>query len=158
MDELEKLLEMAIRAEIDSENIYIQIANLAQNKMLKEKLEFLAGEEKKHKELLENIFFVKFQDRELEIPPSTSVPLPQIEIHKNEPLYDILTQAMNAEEKTAIFYSDIAKKFKEGEAASMMQYLSSVERSHYYLLESEKELLMQMEKYSGNYKYYNLNP
>ncbi len=158
MSEIEEMLEMAIRAEIDSEKIYLQVSQMAKNKLLKEKLEFLAKEESKHKELLENIFHIKFQDRELEIPPSTKVPLPQIEIHKNEPLYDILTQAMDAEEKTAIFYQDLAKKLKDGEAASLMQYLSSVEKSHYYLLESEKELLMQMEKYSGNYKYYSLNP
>ncbi len=60
--------------------------------------------------------------------------------------------------KLQVFYQDLAKKLKDGEAASLMQYLSSVEKSHYYLLESEKELLMQMEKYSGNYKYYSLNP
>ncbi len=146
METIQELLEMAIRAEIDSENIYSDLSKMVKNYLLKEKLEFLAKEENGHKKMLEHIFSMKYPNKEPEIPDSTKVPLPHIVIKEKEPLSDIFTQAMDAEEKTSKFYTDLSKRMK-GEESNILSYMSNVEMSHYYLLKSERELLLNFENY-----------
>ena len=58
---LKKLLGMAVRSEIDSNQIYTEQANRVKNPLLREKFSILAFEEKKHKEVLENLFDVLYQ-------------------------------------------------------------------------------------------------
>ena len=49
---LNELLGVAVRAEIDANKIYEAWADRLSNPLLKEKLQWLANEEQKHKEIL----------------------------------------------------------------------------------------------------------
>ena len=100
MANLKELLEMALRAEIDSNNIYNEYSERVKNSILKEKFKFLANEESKHKVLIENIIKMKFPGEEITVPESTEVPLPVIKISENDPISKLLIQAMNVEKET----------------------------------------------------------
>ena len=63
-----ELLGLAIRAEIDSNETYSKIADSLSNPLLKEKFQWLAFEENKHKEIL-----IKFANS---ISPDQEIPIP----------------------------------------------------------------------------------
>ncbi len=157
MANLKELLEMALRAEIDSNRIYNEFSEKVKNALLKEKLRFLANEEAKHKVLIENIIKMKFPGEEINIPESTQVPLPEIKIEEKDPISKLLLQAMNVEKETSKFYSQIAEKL-DYETGSLMRYLSSVEMSHYYFLEAEKEIAMKFEDYDQYFEMMHVGP
>ncbi len=157
MTDLKRLLEMALRSEIDSRDIYQKASNMTKNALLKEKFNFLSGEEAKHKILIENIIKMKFPNEEIEIPESTEVPLPRITVSEKDPISKLLTQAMDAEKETSKFYANIAKQLDE-ENASLMQYLSSIEMSHYYFLQAERDLILKFENYDQYFEMMHVGP
>jgi len=157
MTDLKTLLEMALRAEIDSRDIYQKASTMTKNALLKEKFNFLSGEEAKHRVLIENIIKMKFPNEEIEIPESTEVPLPKITISEKDPISKLLTQAMDAEKETSKFYANIAKQLDE-ENASLMQYLSSIEMSHYYFLQAERDLILKFENYDQYFEMMHVGP
>ncbi|MCG1666737.1 MAG: ferritin family protein [Thermoplasmata archaeon] len=157
MANLKELLEMALRAEIDSNNIYNEYSERVKNSILKEKFKFLANEESKHKVLIENIIKMKFPGEEITVPESTEVPLPVIKISENDPISKLLIQAMNVEKETSKFYENIAKNL-DYETGALMRYLSAVEMSHYYFLEAEKELALRFEDYDQYFEMMHVGP
>ncbi|MGC8565342.1 MAG: ferritin family protein [Thermoplasmata archaeon] len=157
MTDLKRLLEMALRSEIDSRDIYQKASTMTKNALLKEKFNFLSGEEAKHKILIENIIKMKFPNEEIEIPESTEVPLPRITVSEKDPISKLLTQAMDAEKETSKFYANIAKQLDE-ENASLMQYLSSIEMSHYYFLQAERNLILKFENYDQYFEMMHVGP
>lgn len=148
---------MALRAEIDSNNIYNEYSERVKNSILKEKFKFLANEESKHKVLIENIIKMKFPGEEITVPESTEVPLPVIKISENDPISKLLIQAMNVEKETSKFYENIAKNL-DYETGALMRYLSAVEMSHYYFLEAEKELALRFEDYDQYFEMMHVGP
>ncbi len=74
---LADLLLAAVKSEIESQAIYSRVALLVKNAFLKERLEFLALEEKKHQQALEGIFRQRFPKQALTIPEKPVVPLPR---------------------------------------------------------------------------------
>lgn len=157
MTDLKRLLEMALRSEIDSKDIYERASNMTKNALLKEKFNFLASEEAKHRIMIENIIKMKFPNEEINIPESTEVPLPKVSVTEKDPISKLLTQAMNAEMETSRFYANIAKQLDE-ENASLMQYLSSIEMSHYYFLQAERDLALKFENYDQYFEMMHVGP
>jgi rubrerythrin len=74
------LLLAAIRSEIDSKEVYQHIADRVKNSLLKDKLNFLASEEEKHRRIIEGVYRETFGDKELHIPEKSPVPLPKVAI------------------------------------------------------------------------------
>ncbi|HDZ27095.1 MAG TPA: Rubrerythrin, partial [Candidatus Aminicenantes bacterium] len=66
-----KLLGIAIRAEIDANKTYSDLAERVSNPLLKEKFQWLAYEENKHKEILGKLHETLFQGDEPQIPDTT---------------------------------------------------------------------------------------
>jgi len=157
MTDLKRLLEMALRSEIDSRDIYQKAAGMTKNSLLKEKFNFLSGEEAKHKILIENIIKMKFPNEEIEIPESTEVPLPRVTVKEGDPISMLLSQAMENERETSKFYASIAKRLDD-ENASLMQYLSSIEMSHFYFLQAERDLALKFENYDQYFEMMHVGP
>jgi rubrerythrin len=146
---LEDILVSALKAEIDSGAIYTKIGERVKNFMLKERMNFLAGEEAKHREYLDSLYKKKFEGKEPVIPDKTPVPLPAIEIgDENTPLSEVMESAMNAEMAANQFYTAMAGLFEnEAETSKMLKYLASMEMGHYKLLEIEKKNALEFEYY-----------
>jgi rubrerythrin len=146
---LEDVVVSAIKSEIDSREVYSKIGDRVKNFMLKERMEFLAREEEKHREFLVSLYKKNFPGKEPEIPDVTPVPLPVIEIgDENTPLSDVLESAMNAEKVANEFYTSMAGLFeKDADTNKMLKYLASMEMGHYKLLEIEKKNALEFEYY-----------
>lgn len=141
------LIGLAIRAEIDSNQVYSDLSSRLKNPLLKEKFRMLAHEEEKHKQILENLAEKLFPEESLEIPEKTDENLiPSIIIKADTSLVDILNQAMKAEEAAEKFYAEFALKTKDS-TRSILEYLSQIEHSHFLMLKSEYSLAQEFADY-----------
>jgi rubrerythrin len=145
---LEDLLLAAIKSEIESNETYINIAKQVKNGLLKDKLKFLASEEKKHRTFIENLYKKKFPKKKLIIPKTTPVPLPPFVIPgEDTPLSTLLKSAMQAEKSAHEFYQDLSKQFiKENKIRNTLAYFADMELQHYKILEIEKESMDRFEE------------
>lgn len=142
-----RLIGYAVRAEIDSNRIYARLARRVKNALLKEKFLVLAFEEKKHKEALENLFESLYHGEKIEAPDAVDEKLlPVVHLRPSSSLVDILDQAMEAEKSAQDFYLRLAKRVKPPKR-KILEYLSKVERSHYFMLRSEYAMAQQFEDY-----------
>jgi rubrerythrin len=144
---VKKLLGYAVRAEINSNRIYTRLARRVKNALLKEKFLVLAFEEKKHKEVLENLFESLYGGEKIEVPDAVDEKLlPAVRVRPSSSLVDILYQAMEAEKSAQDFYSGLAKRVRPPKR-KILEYLSKVERGHYFMLRSEYAMAQQFEDY-----------
>ena len=144
---VKQLLEMASRAEMDANRIYSDLSNSLKNPLLKEKFQWLAFEEKKHKESLEKLFFTLIGEEKMVIPDKTDEALlPAINITPSSSLVDILYQAMKAEEAAGDFYLSLSQKISDPQQ-KILKYLSHVEHSHYTMIKSEYLMAQEFEDY-----------
>ncbi|GEM_PF-137256 len=145
--DIEQLLKIAIKSEINAAEIYKKMADKTKIVFLKDKLNFLANEESSHRNLLEKLFETKFSHEPQKLDGDMETPLPELTITDDMLISDMLTQAMEAEKKASDFYKNLKQNFEEEKEKSMARYLSHMEKSHYYLLKSELELFHNFELY-----------
>lgn len=144
---IRKLLGYAVRAEIDSNRVYLRMAKKIKNPLLQEKFQVLAFEEKKHREILENLFDSLYRGEKIEIPDKVDERLlPQVHVQPSSSLVDILYQAMAAEKSAENFYAALARRVRPPKK-KILEYLSKVEKSHYLMLRSEYAMAQQFEDY-----------
>ena len=145
--ELEELLLAAMKSEIDSKNIYHKLSKITKNWLLKDKLEFLAEEEEKHWQFIEEIYLNHFPEKKIEIPKETPVPLPKVVITEDKSLSILLKEAMNAEQTASVFYKSLAERFEENSKINnTLIYFSDMESGHYKILEMEKKSMERFEE------------
>jgi len=145
---LKDCLLTAIKSEMEAYEIYNKIAKSVKNIMLKDRLEFLAKEEIKHKEFFEKLYRTTFPDEEIKLPKKSPVPLPEIEFNTEMVLLsDILSAAMDAEMAAYEFYTELSKIIKDKSSSNTLKYIASMEMGHYGLIEIERELAREREDY-----------
>ena len=149
---LEELLAMAVRAEMDARETYAGIAEKVDNFVLKDRLKFLSAEEEKHRQIFTGILKRKFPNSEVRIPESGEVPLPDVKFDDEMvQISEVLQQAMDAEMAAHDFYAAMRDKAQDEEVKKILDYLSSAEKGHYYLLETELKAV----KYAELFDEYN---
>ncbi len=145
---VKKLLGYAMRAEIDSNKIYTKLSKRVKNPLLKEKFLVLAFEEKKHKEVLEQLFASLYKGDKPQVPEVVDERLlPAVHIKPSTSFVEILYQAMEAEKSAQNFYASLAPRVQPPKK-KILEYLSKVEKSHYLMLRSEYTLAQQFEDYA----------
>jgi rubrerythrin len=145
---LEDLLLAAMKSEIESHDVYMKIAEIVKNGLLKDKLKFLAKEEQKHRSFIEQVYKAKFPKKKVVIPRTTPVPLPPLIIPDEEtPLGTILKSAMQTEQAAHDFYQSLSKQFtKDEKIRHTLSYFADMELQHYKILEIEKESMDRFEE------------
>ncbi|PNX49038.1 MAG: hypothetical protein BV459_00940 [Thermoplasmata archaeon M11B2D] len=145
---LEDLLLAAIKSEIESGEVYTKIAAKVKNGLLKDKLAFLAKEEQKHKEFIQQVYKKKFPKKKTLIPKTTPVPLPPLAIpDEDTPLGTLLKHAMQAEQAAHDFYKSLAKQFTtDDKIRHTLTYFADMELQHYKILEIEKQSMDRFEE------------
>jgi rubrerythrin len=145
---LEDLLLAAMKSEIESNTVYTKIAEQVKNGLLKDKLKFLAKEEKKHRKFIEQVYKAKFTKKKLTIPKTTPVPLPKFIIPDEDiQLGAVLNSAMQAEQAAHDFYQSLSKQFiKDKRICNTLIYFADMELQHYKILEIEKESMDRFEE------------
>ncbi len=131
---------IAVRAEMDAAALYRGLTGRVKNEALRGKLEFLANEEDRHKALLERLFQDKYPGQTMRV-PETGPPAKEIPSIETGSVIDLFTLAMGKEKEAEEFYQDAKARVEDPAAKRVLEYLSRVERSHYYMLKSEIDLL-----------------
>ncbi|MDI6851201.1 MAG: ferritin family protein [bacterium] len=145
---LKDVILTAIKSEVESKELYEKMKNRISNFVLKDKFEFLAKEEEKHREFFEKLFSQNFPGETVLLPEKSPVPLPEIgpEVEKL-PVSDVLEIAMQAELKASEFYKSMINLFSDEMIKKTLEYISTVELSHYKLLETERDYAKKFEDY-----------
>lgn len=144
---LEDLLLSALKSEYDSKKIYARLAKTTENHLLKDKLLFLANEEAKHKQFIEELYHKHYPSKHITLPTKTPVPLPELTITEDTPLSTALKKAMNAEQQASDFYKSLAIRYtQEKQIHNTLLYFADMEIGHLRILEQEKESMERFEE------------
>ena len=149
--DLKDLLLVGIRSEIEANRVYSSFARHVKNPFLKSRLEALAKEEEKHREVLENLFKKLFPGEEIKVPedPNVIPEFPEIKIfHELGATNDVrvlLEQAMKAEKSAKEYYENIAKKVDDEYVKKVMHYMARIEEGHYRILKQEYDDMVEFE-------------
>ncbi|HOK22802.1 MAG TPA: ferritin family protein [Candidatus Hydrothermia bacterium] len=153
------ILVAAIKSEIESRDLYLNLKNRVKNFILKNKFEFLSQEEEKHRVFFERLFEKGFPGETISLPEKSPVPIPEIRlVDENQPISEILEMAMEAELKASEFYKSMIDKFKDEAIKKTLEYISTVELSHYKLLEVERDYAKKYEDYEGEWPLFHVGP
>jgi rubrerythrin len=145
----DELFLTAIKAEVEAYEIYSKLADGVKNAFLKDKLNFLASEEIKHKEYLEEAYHTRFPGVEIILPEKTVVPLPELRIpDERVPVSEVIESAMAAELAAQEFYNAFAERFDDvPDLKRTLIFFATMELGHYKILEIEKENVDKFEEY-----------
>lgn len=143
-----QVLALAIKSEIEAVNVYSELHDQVKNELLKKKLKFLIYEEKKHKRILERLYSQRFPQRKLELPEKSFLPPINLTLDSKASILDLFKAALKAEKISEDFYKEVGSKAEGKESRRILEYLSRVERSHYFMIKSEIDLL---DKYPDYY-------
>ncbi|KYC44554.1 MAG: Rubrerythrin [Candidatus Methanofastidiosum methylothiophilum] len=156
----EDLILTSLKSEIDSRSSYLKIRDSVKNAILKDKMDFLAREEDKHRSFFEVLYKRKYPNKSINVPEKSPVPLPEIKIKEETmALSEVLQQAMEAEVAAHDFYLESSKRFKEDkDIFNMLLYIADMELGHYRLLEIEKENSLRFESYEDSWPMMHVGP
>lgn len=156
----EDLIVTSLKSEIDSRAAYLKIKDSVKNAVLKDKMDFLAKEEDRHKMFFESLYKKEYPNKVMKMPDRTPVPLPEIKINDEKiQISDVLQQAMVAEMAAHDFYLGVSIRFKdEIEIFNMLKYIADMEMGHYRLLEIEKENSLRFESYDDSWPMMHVGP
>jgi len=135
-----EIMGIAVRAEMDAAAIYRGLFGRVKNEVLRQKLDFLAREEDRHKALLERLFKDKFPGQALRV-PEAGRPAKGVPAVEDMAVLDLFKLAMGKEKEAEEFYKDAKARIEDPAAKRMLEYLSRIERGHYFMIKSEIDLL-----------------
>jgi len=142
-----EVLAVAIRSEIEAADFYAGILEKVKNILLQQKLKFLVMEEKKHRQVLERLHAQRFPEVELKIPEKPASPMTAAGWSEKATVLELFKTALEAEKQAEQFYRDARDVMADAGSQKMLEYLSRVERSHYFLIRSEIDLLGRFPDY-----------
>jgi rubrerythrin len=144
---VEKAMSIAIQSEFAAEAVYKALTKRVKNFVLKDKLKFLAAEEKKHEQILLKLFEKMFPGQTPSKEEKVLLPRMQLAIKEENSVPDLLEMAMEAEKISEEFYDELSQEVEDRTAQEILQYLASMEHGHYFLLKGEYDLCMRDETY-----------
>jgi len=142
-----EVLAVAVRAEIEAADFYGRLQEKVKNILLRQKLDFLVTEEKKHRQILERLHGQRFPGVALKIPESPERPKTAAAWDGKSSILDLFKLALEAERLAEQYYKDARGVMADAGSKKMLEYLSRVERSHYFLIKSEIDLLGRFPDY-----------
>jgi len=142
-----EILAIAVKAEIDAASIYVGLQGRVKNEVLLQKLKFLAHEEERHRAMLERLSADRFPGQEPKVPDRLDLPLKSVPIDEKSSVLDLFKLALQKEKQAEDFYKDSRKTMEDEQSRKILDYLSRVERSHYFMIKSEIDLLQKFPDY-----------
>jgi rubrerythrin len=131
---LRELIETAIKREEEAHSFYMQIVSKVSDTAVKETIEWIAGEERKHKKFLEDYRDGRYGEKLLRSP---EVVYYKIAEHEKEPEVsgdmnsaDVFLVAAHRERRSNRFYSELADQHAEGDAKDMLLRMAKEELRH----------------------------
>ncbi len=142
-----EIFGVAIKSEIEATEAYSRLYGKVKNEILRMKLKFLISEEKKHRRILERLFSQRFPGEKLEIPEKSFLPPIKITKAKKFSVLDLFKLALKAEKTSENFYREAGGRTEDKESKRVLGYLVRVERSHYFIIKSEIDMLDRFPDY-----------
>lgn len=144
---VEQALAISMKSEQDAERVYKQLHQMVKNFILKDKLTFLRKEEQKHQKIIQKLYEKITNEAELKPTDQTVYPSLSIALKESTSVTDLIELAMHAEKAAEEFYDQLSEEAEERGVQEILQYLASMEHSHYFLLKGEYDLCMRDETY-----------
>ena len=144
---IEKALSMAYRSEVEAEETYKKLKKGVKNFVLRDKLQFLINEEKKHQKLLQALFKKLFNGKEIVQDEKSFLPKLTLALKEETAIPDLIELAMELEKVSEEFYDHLSEEIENRSIQEILQYLASMEHGHYFLLKGEYELCLKDEMY-----------
>ena len=138
---------VAIKSEIEATEDYSRLHKKVKNEILRMKLKFLISEEKKHRRILERLFSQRFPEEELKIAEKSFLPPIKVSLAKKFSVLDLFKLALKAEKMSENFYKEAGGQAEDKESKRILGYLVRVERSHYFIIKSEIDMLDRFPDY-----------
>jgi rubrerythrin len=142
-----EIMAVAVRAEMDAAAVYRNLRDKVKNEVLRQKLQFLADEETRHKAILERLFADKFPGEALRVPAASPQPAETAAVDQTASVLDLFKLAMAKEKEAEEYYKESKAGIADPRGRKILDYLARVERSHYFMLKSEIELLEKFPEY-----------
>lgn len=142
-----EILALAVKSEIDAANFYRRLSARVKADLLRQKINFLVSEEKKHRQVLLRLSRQRFGRGPEPLPAKGITPGFTLSSWKNLTLLELFAIALKAERAAEAFYSEARKVVKDDLAGRILDYLRRVERSHAALILSEVDLLRRFPEY-----------
>lgn len=141
-------LGVAIRAELDSRDIYNEMADRAQDELVARRFELLAAEEDRHRDLLVARWTELAPNVPLKLPPS-ALPegLATREKRSTRGLTEVLELAIEEERRSRDFYLSAARGTADLSGQAMFRFLADMEYAHWMTLAQERDLLARYPNY-----------
>jgi len=144
-------LGIAIRSEIDAQNVFKDLAELCENDLLKERLLNMAKEEKKHQIIFERMYKSMFPEVDLVLPVSMLSPKAIDTKHRRKlGIKDVLLLAIEEEKRTFEYYDNFSKKVKDISGQRMFKFIADMEYKHQMVLEAELDIIKKYPNYAGD--------
>jgi len=143
-------LALAIRIEMDAQELYQDLASMTENDLLKERFLNLYQEERRHQVLLEKKYREMFPGVDLQL-PETQLPRDMLneKIAKSPSIKGVLQIAIDEVKKSREFYLDCAEAEGDLSGKRMFRFLADMKFSHQMMLNAELEVI---EKYPAYYE------
>jgi rubrerythrin len=141
-------LGIAIRSEIDAQEVYSDLVDMCGDELLKNRFLSLFHEERRHQTLLEAKYKEMFPETDLALPQS-QLPAEVVKSNnrKKMQIKDVLRLAINEEKRAREFYLDCAVTAKDLSGNRMFRFLADMEFSHQMILVAELELIEKYPSY-----------
>ncbi|MEN8191178.1 MAG: ferritin family protein [Bacteroidota bacterium] len=142
-----EVLGIAIRGLIDDQEIYQNLADKAENEILKNRIMNLYHEEKKQQKLLEKKYKEMFPNVELIVPPRDHDK--KILLDRNLSIKGILQHVIQGHKESREYYLDLAEAITDLSGKRCFRFIADMKFSHQMMLTAELEMI---EKYPAYFK------
>jgi rubrerythrin len=133
-------LSLAIYNEQSAFDFYTDLSNAIKNESGKEKFKFLASDEKRHRQLLEN-YYKKTTHNQFPF-DSNRVKRIKVDVRDNTSASEAIDIGIKAEKEAFEFYNNSAKTSSDPDAKKMFLMLAEQEDRHFNILLAEKQALI----------------
>jgi rubrerythrin len=96
---------------------------------------------------LEHLFSQKYPTRKVELPDKSFLPPIKVKDDAEPSIMNIFKAALQAEKLSEEFYKERSREAGSDESQKLLEYLSRVERGHYFMIKSEIDLLEKFPDY-----------
>jgi rubrerythrin len=142
-------LGIAIRAEMDAQEIYNELAERSEEQIIHRRFELLAAEEGQHRQYLTEHYRSLAGDIPLKLPPSQ---LPKDMLSRDQrshkSLEGVLDTAIDVERHAREFFLRAARDTDDLSGRAMFRYLADMAYQHWLALGQEKDLLVRYPNYA----------
>jgi len=142
-----EIISLAFHSEVKAEQVYLFLKKKIKNKLLRRKLDFLGYEQARHAELLKRFFNQKYPQESMPSPKISFWPEGKVFLTKSSSIKDLFIQALENEKIFENFYLSVSRLMKSPPLRHVFKYLSRVERTHYFIIKTELDLLEKFPDY-----------